>query len=85
MIHSNGWSQTFSYDSDDGVNPWDGMFDLSDIAKYAYGSVYLMRLNRETSEIIEGHLAKSLPCDFDPERTISLPIRASDKCIDNGE
>jgi hypothetical protein len=31
---------------------------------------------------VEDVLQEALPCDFDPHRTISLPIRASDKCND---
>lgn len=29
------------------------------------------------------HNVLSKHCDFDPERTISIPIRGSDKCLGN--
>jgi hypothetical protein len=42
----------------------------------------MLRLNHETKQRVEDVLQEALPCDFDPHRTISLPIRASDKCND---
>jgi hypothetical protein len=44
--------------------------------------LYALRLNAETKSRVEQILEEALPCDFDPRRTISLPIRASDKCND---
>lgn len=41
---------------------------------------YLLRLKEPVKDKIESILKDSLPCDFDPSRTISLPIRGSDKC-----
>jgi hypothetical protein len=45
--------------------------------------LYMLRLNAKTKQRVETSLKEALPCDLDPERTISLPIRASDKCIDD--
>jgi hypothetical protein len=42
--------------------------------------LYLMRLNSPTLKRVEEWLQEIIPCDLDPRRTISLPIRASDKC-----
>ena len=54
--------------------------------------IYALRPNSDLMDYLESHLAALLPDDFDPRRTISLPIRGSDKClitkkriIDNGE
>lgn len=43
--------------------------------------LYLLRLNAKTKTEVEDWLHQTIPCDLDPSRTISLPIRASDKCI----
>lgn len=40
-----------------------------------------MRLNKRTSARVTSWMKEIIPCDLDPERTIALPIRASDKCI----
>jgi len=42
--------------------------------------LYIFRLNAPTHKRIDEILAEALPCDLDPSRTISMPIRASDKC-----
>jgi hypothetical protein len=44
--------------------------------------MYLLRPNKRIKERTEEILEKifSDHCDFDPERTISMPIRGSDKC-----
>lgn len=44
--------------------------------------LYIFRLNAHTLRRVEAWLQEVIPCDLDPSRTISLPIRASDKCID---
>jgi hypothetical protein len=45
---------------------------------------YLFRLNAATWKRVEAMVKDVLPCDFDPHRTIALPIRGSDKCT-NGQ
>jgi hypothetical protein len=47
----------------------------------AGGLMYTLRPNRATKEAVEAVLEKTLRrhCDLDPERTISMPIRGSDK------
>lgn len=42
--------------------------------------LYTLRLNPVARKKMEAILADSLPCDFEPSQTISLPIRGSDKC-----
>jgi hypothetical protein len=44
--------------------------------------MYLLRPTANTRERAEAILRESLPCGFDPEAAISMPIRASDKCRD---
>lgn len=78
VVHAKGWSALDNFTPDN----WFEYFDLPQMTKYAAGLMYMMRLNPKTRKVIESHLQQSLPCDFDPERTISLPIRASDKCND---
>jgi hypothetical protein len=46
--------------------------------------LYLLRLNLDTWKRVDAMLKDLLPCDYDPRRTIALPIRASDKCT-NGQ
>jgi hypothetical protein len=43
--------------------------------------LYLLRLNKHTLERVNHNLGDIIPCDLDPERTIALPIWASDECI----
>lgn len=43
--------------------------------------MYLLRLNDRTLARVNEWMQQIIPCDFDPESTIALPIRASDKCI----
>ena len=56
-------------------------FDQDEIVAGLY--LYLFRLNGKTLHRVETWLKDVIPCDMDPSRTISLPIRASDKCIDD--
>eukprot|EP00928_Gymnodinium_smaydae_P081434 TRINITY_DN64961_c0_g1_i1.p1 TRINITY_DN64961_c0_g1~~TRINITY_DN64961_c0_g1_i1.p1 ORF type:complete len:513 (+),score=99.75 TRINITY_DN64961_c0_g1_i1:53-1591(+) len=47
----------------------------------AAASLYFMRLTDDMRQSVESMLRKSLPPDFDPERAISMPVRAqADKC-----
>jgi len=46
---------------------------------------YIMRPNALYSEKIEDILSKNIPKDFIPELSFGLPIRASDKCIEESE
>jgi hypothetical protein len=47
-----------------------------DSADMAAGMLlYLLRPTARTQARVEVILKDSLPCDFDPERTISLPVR----------
>jgi hypothetical protein len=39
--------------------------------------LYVLRPNPQTQARVEKILLDSLPCDFDPERTISLPVSGS--------
>eukprot|EP00984_Skeletonema_dohrnii_P029097 scaffold19435_cov111-Skeletonema_dohrnii-CCMP3373.AAC.1 len=41
---------------------------------------YYLRPNPYIREQIDKQLRKSLPADIDPDRTIGVPIRRSDKC-----
>jgi hypothetical protein len=43
--------------------------------------LYLLRLNAPTLNRINLILEEALPFDLDPSATISMPIRASDKCV----
>lgn len=52
--------------------------DMDDI--HAGLLLYAMRLRPSAKAKVESILADSLPCDFEPTRAISLPIRGSDKC-----
>jgi len=45
--------------------------------------LYALRLNQPTRDKIENILAESLPCDFDPERAISMPMTARSDCGSN--
>jgi len=58
-----------------------GTFQIDESDMFIGMLLYAIRLNPATREKVETILADSLPCDFDPERTISLPIRGSDKCL----
>lgn len=61
---------------------FDDIFNPTSADEFVAGIyLYLMRLNRHTSARVNSWMKEIIPCDLDPERTISLPIRASDKCI----
>ena len=63
------------------VPPFPNTFQIPLPEMYAGMLLYSLRLNPTARGRIEQILADSLPCDFDPQRTISLPIRGSDKCL----
>lgn len=46
--------------------------------------LYLLRLNAPTINRTNPILEEALPLDLDPGATISMPIRASDKCTEEG-
>lgn len=61
---------------------YDDIFNPTSSDEFVAGFfLYLMRLNQRTSARVTSWMKEILPCDLDPERTIALPIRASDKCI----
>lgn len=57
--------------------PWPETWEASeqDMAVGTY--LYLLRLNAHTRRRVEAALRAALPPDFDPARTIAMPIRAS--------
>ena len=57
-----------------------GSFTDAEVAAAAY--LYLLRLNQRTRERVEAWMKEIIPADMDPAHTIALPIRASDKCLD---
>lgn len=60
--------------------PLKGVYQINHDRVGASMLKYLLRLKEPIKDKIESILKDSLPCDFDPSRTISLPIRGSDKC-----
>ena len=42
--------------------------------------LYALRPNAQVKSQTEAILREAIPCDLDPRRTISLPVRGSDKC-----
>jgi len=64
------------------VSSFEGIFQPTTADDMMVASLlYALRLNPTAKAVIEEVLEDSLPCDFDPHRTISMPIRGSDKCI----
>jgi hypothetical protein len=81
VVNADGWLNKEGFHLDHKSPIWDDFFERDDREKYAIGLLYLFRLNRATASRFEEMMAELLPCDFDPERTIGLPIRGSDKCM----
>ena len=80
-MFEDGSHSTYKAFSDVTTVRFPGIVQLEDPEVFMGMLLYGLRLNPPTRAKIEQILADSLPCDFDPERTISLPIRGSDKCI----
>ena len=57
-----------------------GDVDHSSISMMAATLAYYLRPNAKIRQQIDKRLRQSLPDDIDPDRTIGVPIRRSDKC-----
>lgn len=58
----------------------DKLDDIKD-CQFMMGVVgYFMRMNSQMVERVKENVLAALPADFDPARSIGMPIRASDKC-----
>jgi hypothetical protein len=58
-----------------------GDSDHSEIYMVAAALAYYLRPNPQLRDEIDKRLRRSLPVDIDPDRTIGVPIRRSDKCF----